>query len=74
MPRPKQMVKRAVVQVAERRRTCKFSNEPILKDERCLVVYEDSRDRSCYSVDTARQMIALARKQIDDIEEALGLR
>lgn len=72
MPRPKQMVKRSEVEVAKARRTCKFTNEPITKGSVCLVVYDGPRDRSCYSVETALEMIRLARAQLNQLEDKLS--
>jgi len=71
MPRPKQILKRSVVEVAQRKRTCKFSNQPISKGESCLVVFDGPRERFCYSADTAVEMIKMARAKLDEIEESL---
>ena len=71
MPRHKQMIKRCRVEVAERRRTCKFTNESITKGSICLVVYDGPRDRSCYSRDVALEMIRLARERLDELEQEL---
>ena len=72
MPRPKQMVKRADVEVAERRRKCKFSGASIPKGSACLVVYDGPRDRFCYSRSVALKMIVLARDQLKILEHELG--
>ena len=72
MPRPKQMVKRADVEVAGRRRKCKFSGASIPKGSVCLVVYDGPRDRFCYSRSVALEMIALARDRLSELEEGLA--
>lgn len=72
MPRPKQMVKRAEVEVAKAKRTCKFTSEPITKGSVCLVVYDGPRDRSCYSRVIALEMIKLARERLDELESELS--
>ena len=71
MPRHKQMVKRSEVEVAKRRRTCKFSGNPIGKGEVCLVVYDGPRQRSPYSRDVGLEMIKLARARLDELEGEL---
>lgn len=71
MPRPKQMIKRSCVEVAERRRTCKFTKESIAKGAVCLIVYDGPRDRSCYSREVALEMIRLARERLDELEQDL---
>ena len=72
MPRPKQMVKQSKVEVAKGRRTCKFTKESITKGSVCLVVYDNPRDRFCYSRDIALEMIRLARQRLDDLENELS--
>ena len=71
MPRPKQMVKRSEVEVAKARRTCKFTNKSITKGSVCLVVHDGSRDRSCYSRDTALEMIRQGYHRLDELENEL---
>lgn len=71
MPRHKQMVKRSHVEVAKRRRTCKFSRTSISKGALCLVVYEGPRDRSAYCRDVGLEMIRLARARLDELEGGL---
>ena len=71
MPRPKQMVKRASVEVAGRRRRCKFSGASIAKGSVCLVVYDGPRARFCYSKSVALEMIALARLRLSELEQEL---
>ena len=71
MPRPKQMIKSCEVEIARARRTCAFTNAPILKGTPCLVVYEGHRDRFCYSPDVAFQMIKQARIRLEEVEQQL---
>ena len=71
MPRHKQLVKRSDVEVAKRRRTCKFSGTSINKGVMCLVVYDGPRDRSPYCRDVGLEMIKLARARLDELEEEL---
>ena len=71
MPRPKQMVKRSEVEVAKRRRTCKFSGTAIDKGGVCLVVYDGPRDRSPYCRDVGLKMIRQARVRLDELEDEL---
>ena len=71
MPRHKQMVKRSGVEVAKRRRTCKFSGISIGKGAVCLVVYDGPRDRSAYCRDVGLEMIRLARARLDALEDEL---
>ena len=71
MPRHKQMVKRSTVEVAKRRRTCKYSGNSIGKGAVCLVVYDSPRDRSPYCLEVALEMIGLARARLDALEEKL---
>ena len=72
MPRHKQMVKRSDVEVAKRRRTCKFSGTFIGKGAVCLIVYDGTRERSPYCRDVGLEMIRLARARLDELEEELG--
>jgi ribosomal protein L24E len=72
MARLKQIVKRTDVEVAKARRTCKFSKASIEKGEPCLVVYDGSRDRNCYSSKTAFAMIKMARARLDVLEQKLS--
>ena len=71
MPRHKQIVKRSDVEVAKRRRTCKFSRTSIGKGAVCLVVYDGRRDRSAYCRDVGLEMIRLARARLDALEDEL---
>lgn len=72
MPHLKQMVKRAKVEIAKARRTCKFTGESIAKGSACLVIHDGPRDRSCYSQNTALKMIRLARARLDELERELS--
>lgn len=71
MARPKQMVKRSEIEIAKRRRTCKFTGDPISAGEVSLVVYDGPRERSCYSQKVAIEMIRLARLRLDELEREL---
>ena len=71
MLRPKQMVKRAEVEVAKAKRTCKFTSQAITKGAICLVIYDGPRDRSCYSKAVALEMVKLARERLDELESQL---
>lgn len=72
MPRHKQLVKRSCIEVAERRRTCKFTGESITGGSVCLVVYDGPRDRFVYSRDVGLEMIRLARERLDELEKELS--
>jgi hypothetical protein len=72
MPKVKQMVKRAEVEIAKAKRTCKFTKDTIVKGTACLVVYEGARDRSCYSLETAGEMIKAARVRLDELETTIS--
>lgn len=67
----KQMVKRTEVEEAKGQRKCKFSGKSIEKNSLCLVLYEDSRDRYCYSKAVAQKMIEEARRRLDELEDML---
>lgn len=71
MPPHKQMVKRSEVEVAKRRRTCKFSGMSIDKGTVCLVVYDGPRGRSSYCSDVGLEMIRQARARLGELEEEL---
>jgi hypothetical protein len=72
MPKLKQLVKRTNVEVAKARRTCKLTKSKITKGNLCLVVYDGPQDRSCYSVETAVEMINAARLRLDELEKELS--
>ena len=72
MPKLKQMVKRTNVEIAKRKRKCKYTGKEILKDTLCMVLYEGSRDRYCYSRDVAIQMIHVARERLEELERELS--
>jgi hypothetical protein len=74
MPRPKQMIKTAEVEIALRQRTCAFSKMKILQGTACLVVYEGDRDRFCYSREIALRMIEQGHERLDELEKQLNVR
>jgi hypothetical protein len=71
MPRPKQIVKTAEIEIAINKRTCTFSKAKILRGTPCLVVYEGARDRSCYSREIALRMIKQGHERLDELEKQL---
>lgn len=71
MPRPKQFVKTADVEIAIHKRTCAFSRAKILSGSPCLVVYEGARDRFCYSREVALRMIKQGHERLDELEKQL---
>ena len=72
MPKRKSILKRVHVEIAERRRTCKFSGEKFTKGESCVVVYDAPREYKGYSRSVALQMIEDARKRLDELEDELS--
>ena len=72
MPRHKQMLKRSHVEVAKKRRTCKFTSQSIIGGSVCLVVFDGPRDRFVYSREVGLEMIRLARERLDKLEEELS--
>lgn len=72
MPRLKQIVKRGEVEVAKRRRICKFSRASIGMGESCLVIRE-GQNRFTYCRDTSLEMIRQARERLDELEGALNI-
>lgn len=73
MPRHKQMVKSANVEVAKGKRKCKFSGATITKGSVCLIVHDGPRKRFCYSRTVALRMIGLARDRLTELERKLKL-
>ena len=71
MPSHKQIVKRSAIEVAKRRRTCKFSGNSIEKGEVCLIVYDGPRKRSSYCRDVGIEMIRTARLRLDELDRTL---
>ena len=71
MPKMKQMIKRTEIEIAKAKRTCKFSSKIVPKGDVCLVLYEDSRDRYCYSKEVAIAMIEQARSRLNELEKEL---
>jgi hypothetical protein len=71
MARHKLMVKRCNVEIAQAKRTCRFTGSDIPKGTLCLVIFDGPRDRSCYSKEIGKEMLKLARSRLDEIEKAL---
>lgn len=68
MPKRKSILKRVEIEVAQRRRTCKFSGEKIPRGEKCIVVYDGPRNSSGYSRQVALLMIEDARQLLTALE------
>lgn len=66
------MLKRVEIEVAQRKRICKFTGTAIAKGERCIVVYDAPREYKPYCRDVALQMIEDARERLKKIEESLA--
>lgn len=71
MPKRKSILKRIEIEVAQRRRTCKFTGTSIAKGERCIVVYDAPREYRPYCRDVALQMIEDARERLKTLEDTL---
>jgi hypothetical protein len=71
MAKRKSLLKKADVEVTQRARKCKHTRLPIGTGQTCLVVFEDSRQRFCYSRQIALQMIADARQVLNEMEAGL---
>lgn len=69
--RRKSLLKKIVVEVAQRKRRCRNSGSDITKGSRCVVVFDDPRVRFCYSREVGLQMIEDARKALTELEEEL---
>ena len=67
----KQIVKRADVEVAVRKRTCKFTGKSITSGDLCLIVLEGPRERSCYSAETALRMIEKGKERLLELQRQL---
>jgi len=68
MPQFKSLLKRHVVETAQRKRTCKHDKlHLITKGQKCLVVYEGDRRRYVYCAACAKEMLRVARDRIDAI-------
>jgi len=65
------LIKTTLVEVAQRKRTCKNTSGDISKGELCIVISEGQFDRSCYSKDVGLKMIERSRKRLDEIEHQL---
>jgi hypothetical protein len=72
MARLKQMVKRSTAEIAKAKRTCKFTGQSIVKGTICMVIYDGTRDRACYSQKIALDMIQQARLYLLDLEMQLS--
>lgn len=68
----KSMLKRCVVEIAQRKRTCKHSRLEIIKGEKCLVIFDTQFDRFCYSKPVALRMIEQARQALNELETGLS--
>ena len=65
------MLKRSHVEVAKKRRTCKFTSQSITGGSVCLVVFDGPRDRFVYSCEVGLEMIRLAHERLDKLEQEL---
>ena len=72
MPKRKSLLKRVEIEVAQRKRTCKFTGEAISKGETCVVVYDAPREFKGYCRDVALQMIEDARQRLQQMEDQLN--
>jgi hypothetical protein len=64
MPQRKSLLKKVLIETAERQRQCKHSRSSIAKGERCIVVFDGQQQRFCYSRDVALGMLADAHAAI----------
>lgn len=71
MPKRKSLMKRVEVEVAQRRRTCKFTGGSISKGETCIVIYDGPRDTNGYCRQVALEMIFDARQRLTELEDVL---
>lgn len=71
MPKRKSLLKRVEIEVAQRRRTCKFTSENIVKGETCIVIFDGPRETSGYCRDIALLMIGDARERLNELEKSL---
>ena len=72
MPKRKSILKRIEIEVAQRKRTCKFTGTSITKGEQCIVVYDAPREYKSYCRDVALQMIEDARERLKQLEDFLA--
>ena len=71
MAKRKSLLKKTEVETAQRTRTCRHSRGTISRGQTCLIVFDDSRQRFCYSREVGLKMIKDARQLLDDIERKL---
>lgn len=71
MAKIKSMIKTTLVEIAQRKRTCKNTQGSISKGELCIVISEGQFDRSCYSKDIGLKMVLNARTRLSEIEQQL---
>lgn len=71
MPKRKSLLKRVEIEVAQRKRTCKFTGDSISQGEICVVVYDAPRELKGYCRDVALKMIEDARQRLVELEERL---
>jgi hypothetical protein len=64
----KSLLKRNMVEVAQRMRKCKNSQAKISSGQKCLVVFDGPRDRFCYSREIGLKMVEDARLSLKEIE------
>ena len=71
MPKRKSLIKRVEIDIAQRRRKCKFSSMAIPKGEPCVRVYDAPREYKGYCREVALKMIDDAREQLLELESQL---
>jgi len=73
MPRFKSLFKRHEVETAKRKRKCKHDNSHMIPNgQKCLVIYEDGRQRSVYCAECAKEMLQGAEDAIRHILQQLS--
>ena len=72
MKKTKTLLKKAVPEVAQRRRECGNTRRKIQAGESCLVVFDGPRQRFCYSREVALRMIEEARRRLDELQASLN--
>ena len=71
MPKRKSILKRIEIEVAQCKRTCKFTGSAIAKGEQCVVVFDAPREYKAYCRSVALQMIEDARERLKWLEDSL---
>lgn len=71
MPKRKSLLKRVDVEIAQRKRTCKFTGDSISKGEACVVVFDAPREFKGYCRNVALNMIEDARQRLKELEDLL---